>query len=173
MAKARLVTVNAIAEWAKVFEQNRDMEGYGGKYKDFNGACTIDLIMDDDNVNKLQAAGCSKQPKPDPEGRGKRMRFERKFDTGYDWSSGAPLVTKLDGSPWSLDDDGLIGNGSLVEVDITIYDTQYGNSGSRLDRVMVTDHVAYNTQKTEVSHDGQGNAEVSIAPMPASDTVLF
>ena len=43
----------------------------------------------------------------------------------------------------------------MVEVDITIYDTQYDVSGQRLDRVMVTDHVQYNitpqaTQKPEL-----------------------
>ena len=144
MAKPRKVTVNGIAEWAKVFPQNRDMEGYGGRYRQWDGCCTIDLILDDDSIERLMAAGCSKKPKPDLEGRGQRIKFERRYDTGNEWSSGPPVVTKLDGSPWSLEDDGLIGNGSMVEVDITIYDTQYDVSGQRLDRVMVTDHVQYN-----------------------------
>ena len=155
MAKPRKVTVNGIAEWAKVFPENRDMEGYGGKYQQWNGCCTIDLILDDENIDKLTSAGCSKKPKPDDQGRGKRVKFERRYDTGNDWSSGPPVVTKLDGTPWSLQDDGLIGSGSMVEVDVTIYDTQYDISGQRLDRVMITDHVQYNitpqaTQKPEL-----------------------
>ena len=162
MAKARLVKVNGIAEWAKVFEQNRDMEGYGGKYKETDGACTIDLILDDDNVQRLLSAGCSKQPKPDPEGRGKRMRFERKFKTGYDWSSGPPIVTKADDSIWSLKEDGLIGNGSTVEVDITIYDTQYGNSGSRLDRIKVTEHIPFTSNPQGITESNSKVVEDAI-----------
>ena len=30
---SRLVTVRGIAEWAKVFPENRDMEGYDGAFK--------------------------------------------------------------------------------------------------------------------------------------------
>lgn len=155
MAKPRKVTVSGIAEWAKVFPQNRDLEGWKGKYQQWNGCCTIDLILDDENIDRLISAGCSKKPKPDLEGRGQRVKFERRYESGFDWSSGPPVVTKLDGTPWSLEDDGLIGNGSLVEVDVTIYDTQHGISGQRLDRVMVTDLVSYNitpqaTQKPDL-----------------------
>ena len=168
MAKARLVTVLAIAEWAKVFDQNRDMEGYGGKYKETNGACTIDLILDEDNLDKLMSAGCSKVPKADPEGRGKKIRIDRKFDTGFDWSSGSPIVTKADGTPWVLDEDGLIGNGSKVQVDVTIYDTQYGNSGSRLDKVVVTNHIPYGV-------DTKPAPSASAPPLPDNieDEILF
>ena len=47
----RKVKLSGIAEWAKVFAQNRDMEGFDGVYKDHNGACTIDLIMDNLSFN--------------------------------------------------------------------------------------------------------------------------
>ena len=50
MAKPRKVTVSGIAEWAKVFPQNRDLEGWKGKYQQWNGCCTIDLILDDENI---------------------------------------------------------------------------------------------------------------------------
>ena len=120
----RIVKLTGIAEWAKVFEQNRDLTGWKptlqaeGSYEKYNGACTIDMILDEDNIANLQAARSSKTPKLDPEGRGMRVKFDRKFDTGYDWSSGAPVVKKADGSAWDFETDGIIGNGSTVETTV-------------------------------------------------------
>ena len=82
-----IVKLIGIAEWAKVFEQNRDLTGWKptlqaeGSYEKYNGACTIDMILDEDNIAKLQAARSSKTPKLDPEGRGMRLKFDCKFDT--------------------------------------------------------------------------------------------
>ena len=42
----RKVKLTGIAEWAKVFESNRDMDGFDGVYRDHDGACTIDVILD-------------------------------------------------------------------------------------------------------------------------------
>ena len=47
----RKVKLTGIAEWARVFESNRDMDGFDGVYRDHDGACTIDVIMDDDNLS--------------------------------------------------------------------------------------------------------------------------
>lgn len=145
----RKVQLTGIAEWAKVFEKNRDMTGYKptptaqGTYEKYNGACTIDLIMDEANLAALQASGSPKKAKPDPEGRGYRVKFDRKFDTGNSFSGGAPTVTDAEGNPWSLDTHGAIGNGSTVEIIATVYDVvQYGSVGTRLDSVRVIDHVA-------------------------------
>ena len=80
----RKVKLSGIAEWAKVFTQNRDMEGFDGVYKDHNGACTIDLIMDDDNLAALKASRSMKKGSPDPQGRGTKVKFIREFDTGRD-----------------------------------------------------------------------------------------
>lgn len=114
-----------------------------GTYEKTNGACCIDLILDDANVAALQAAGSAKEPKPDLEGRGLRVKIDRKFDTGRDWDSGAPLVTHADGTPWNFDTDGMIGNGSVVEVMASVYDVpNYGTTGTRLDSVTVLTHVA-------------------------------
>ena len=140
----RKVKLSGIAEWAKVFEQNRDHKGYEGAYEDFDGACTIDLIFDDDNLNLLQASRSMKKGSPDKEGRGTKVTFVRKFDTGRDWDSGPPTVLKSDDTPWNLEADGLIGNGSKVEVDLSVYDTSRKNIvGTRLDKVTVIDHVEY------------------------------
>ena len=140
----RRVKLSGIAEWAKVFEQNRDMQGYEGAYEDCNGACTIDVILDDDNMSNLQASRSMKRGKVDPEGRGTVVRFVRKFDTGRDWDSGAPVVLKEDGTRWDFDVDGPIGNGSDVDVYLSVYDTKMKSIvGTRLDKVAVTKHRPY------------------------------
>jgi hypothetical protein len=140
----RKVKLTGIAEWARVFESNRDMDGFDGVYRDHDGACTIDLIMDDDNLAALKASRSMKKGTPDAEGRGTKVKFIRKFNTGKDWDSGAPIVQKSDGSTWDISSDGTIGNGSTVEVELSVYDTSRPNIvGTRLDKVKVIDHVAY------------------------------
>ena len=138
----RKVKLTGIAEWARVFESNRDMDGFDGVYRDHDGACTIDLIMDDDNLAALKASRSMKKGTPDAEGRGTKVKFIRKFNTGKDWDSGAPIVQKSDGSTWDINSDGTIGNGSTVEVMLSVYDTSYKNRpGTRLDSVRVIEHV--------------------------------
>ena len=140
----RKIKLTGIAEWAKVFTQNRDMKGFDGAYEDCDGACTIDVILDDDNMQILKNSRSIKRGSPDPEGRGTKVKFIRKFNTGKDWDSGAPIVQKSDGSTWDLSTDGTIGNGSTVEVELSVYDTSRPNIvGTRLDKVKVIDHVAY------------------------------
>ena len=140
----RKIKLTGIAEWARVFETNRDMDGFDGVYRDHDGACTIDIIMDDANLSTLKASRSMKKGTPDAEGRGTKVKFIRKFNTGKDWDSGAPTVQKSDGSTWDLSSDGTIGNGSTVEVELSVYDTSRPNIvGIRLDKVKVVDHVAY------------------------------
>ena len=98
----RRVKLTGIAEWSKVFAQNRDTKGYEGAYEDCDGACTIDLIMDDSNLSLLQASRSMKKGSPDIGGRGTKVKFVRKYDTGRDWDSGAPIVLKPDDSKWDL-----------------------------------------------------------------------
>ena len=166
----RKVKLSGLAEWAKVFEQNRDMKGYEGAYEVHDGACTIDLIMDEANVAALKASRSIKQPRD--EGNGQfRTKFIRKFNTGRDWDSGAPVVTKSDGTPWDFDTDGAIGNGSTVEVILSVYDTSYKNrAGTRLDSVKVINFVpADNVIQAETI-----SADTAAAPAaPKTDEVLF
>ncbi len=140
----RKVVLTGIGEWAKVFEDNRDMKGFEGAWEEFNGACTIDMILDDENMQILRNSKSMKKGTPDPEGRGTRVRLIRKFETGRDWDSGAPVVTKSDGSKWNYEEDGTIGNGSTVQVTLSVYDTsRKGIVGTRLDRIKVINHVEY------------------------------
>ena len=69
----RRVKLTGIAEWSKVFVQNRDTKGYEGAYEDSDGACTVDLIMDDSNLSLLQASRSMKKGTPDKDGRGTRL----------------------------------------------------------------------------------------------------
>ena len=140
----RKVVLTGIGEWAKVFEDNRDMKGFEGAWEEFNGACTIDMILDDENMQILRNSMSMKKGTPDPEGRGTKVRLIRKFETGRDWDSGAPVVTKSDGSKWNYEEDGTIGNGSTVQVTLSVYDTsRKGIVGTRLDRIKVINHVEY------------------------------
>ena len=164
----RKVKLTGIAEWAKVFPQNRDMEGFDGAYRDCNGACTIDLILDDENLATLKASRSMKRGVPDPHGRGTKVKLVRKYDTGKDWDSGAPVVKKLDGSDWDYSLDGTIGNGSTVEVVLSVYDTKMKSIvGTRLDAVTVIDHVEY------VADAASDDASPSVAVENKQSEVLF
>ena len=164
----RKVKLTGIAEWARVFESNRDMDGFDGVYRDHDGACTIDLIMDDDNLTALKASRSMKKGSPDPQGRGTKVKFIRKFNTGKDWDSGAPVVKKSDGTDWDYDLDGTIGNGSTVEVVLSVYDTKMKSIvGTRLDAVTVLDHVQY------VPDTASDDASPSVAADNNQSEVLF
>ena len=176
----RTVKVTGIAEWAKVFEQNRDLTGWKptpqakGNYEDYDGACTINLILDDNELSKLTAVGLGetkKSLKPDPEGRGTIIKFDRKFNTGSDWSGGAPVVTKSDDSPWDYDIDGSIGNGSTVEATLAFYDIpSRGIVGTRLQEVKVLEHVQYIQPQDD---GGSPPSTKKPEPAPAEEAALF
>ena len=46
MAKYKEVTTTGPIEWAKIFEDTRDMTGYEGAYEECNGAYTVNQILD-------------------------------------------------------------------------------------------------------------------------------
>jgi len=148
------ITVTGLSQWAKVFEDNRDLDGYQGAYHDTNGRCTIEMILDEDNMQKLTDSGCMSRGKPDLEGRGTAVKLTRKFDTAYDWDGGAPKVYKADGAPWSFESDGAIGNGSEVLVELDVYkNVKYGTTTTRLERVKVLKAIGYNPQGGESGPD--------------------
>ena len=95
----RGVKLRAILEWAKVFKENRDKVGYKatdsvpGTYEQYDGACTVNIILDDKNMELLKATGFPRAFKPDPDGRGMVTKVDRKFNSGFDFSSGCLLYT--------------------------------------------------------------------------------
>lgn len=132
----RKLTLKGKAMWAKVFEDNRDMQGFEGAYTEFEGAYTIDVILDKENKQKLKDSGSAKKGKFDDDGNF-IVKFVRKHKDRFDWASGAPVVTKPDGSPWSFEDDGQLNNLSDIEIDISVYDTAY-RPGTRMEEIRVT-----------------------------------
>lgn len=135
----KTIELHGILEWAKLFEHNRDTGSFD---VETDGATTVDIILDDDNLKKMQSEGVRKQPKPDAEGRGTRVKFKRPWKDKFerDWAAGAPDVYGPDGSTW--DGETLIGNGSIGVVFVDVYDTSMGK-GSRLRAVQVIDPVSY------------------------------
>lgn len=136
----KTIELQGILEWTKVFESNRDQ----GEFDvETDGATTVDIIMDDENLKLMKDAGVRKQGKMDDEGRGTRVKFKRPWKDKFDreWAAGPPSVYGPDGSVWT-EEDGLIGNGSIGVVFVDVYDTKMGK-GTRLSGVQVIDHVEF------------------------------
>ena len=106
----------------------------------------------------------------DSEGRGQKVTFDRKFKTNNDWECGPPIVLKNDDSVWNYDEDGPIGNGSTVQVHLSVYDIpKYQNVGTRLEKVKVLEHVEY----IQPQNDGDVPPSTKKPSKVASEEVLF
>lgn len=141
--KYKEVTTTGPVEWAKVFENNRDMTGYEGAYVPFEGAYTLQQILSKDEYAKLQAAGTQKKPNQKRLMDGElSLKFERKHKvtrkdgTVLPQAGGAPKVTDAEGSPWT-EEMGLIGNGSTAEV-TNLITTFKGGDGKMYSRTTMT-----------------------------------
>lgn len=147
----RKVKLTGLGYWAKVFEDNRDLTGFEDALKEFGGQTTIDIDLDEDNVAKLRKSKSMKRGTDSPDNDGlTRVKFTRKWEhiiqtkKGPVDLGGAPKVVKADGTDWDFDEDGPIGNGSTVEVTLSVYDTsRKAIVGTRLDKVKVINHVPY------------------------------
>lgn len=140
----RKVKLQGLAYWSKVFEGNRDLTGFEDALKDIGGQTCIDVDLDATNMALLQKSKSMKRGTPSPDNDGMtRVRFTRKWTENY--GGGAPVVHKADATVWDYDDDGPIGNGSTVQVTLSVYDTSRKSIvGTRLDKVKVLEHVEYN-----------------------------
>jgi hypothetical protein len=152
MAYTEVKTTGPI-EWARLFEGNRDMEGYQGAYAACDGAYTVSQILSKEEFTKLQTAGTTKKPVQKRLMDGELViKFERKHTvtkkdgTVVSQAGGAPVVTDAEGNAWT-DEHGLIGNGSLAEVTnlITSFKGQDGMMWARtsLVSVKIIEHVKY------------------------------
>jgi len=154
-----------IAYWAKVFEFNRDKTGYNNELAHCGGQTTIDLDVDNDGLAIYMKSKAGGRPRPSPDNDGMmRVKFKRKWEDRY--SGGEPDVFTADGQRWDTETMGLIGNGSKVEVMYEVYETSYGNYGTRLSGIRVVDHVPYESDyepQEKVTFDFQ-----SPAPKPAA-----
>jgi hypothetical protein len=152
MAYTEVKTTGPI-EWARLFEGNRDMEGYQGAYAACDGAYTVSQILSKEEFTKLQTAGTTKKPVQKRLMDGELViKFERKHTvtkkdgTVVSQAGGAPVVTDAEGNAWT-DEHGLIGNGSLAEVSnlISTFKGQDGKMYARtsLVSVKIIEHVKY------------------------------
>jgi hypothetical protein len=146
-----MVEVQGIVEWPKLFEFNRDKP----EWNDTDGLYNLRIILDDDDVAKLKQAGTQKKFETDPENRGMVFAPSRPHKAKNEWAGGPPKVAGPDGTPWNVDEDGLIGNGSVCRVLIAVYDA--GKlKGTRLEAVQVVDHVPYISDKEGSGAGGAG-----------------
>jgi hypothetical protein len=153
----RKVKLTGYAYWAKVFEDNRDKTGFENALVEIGGQTTIDMDLDNESMEKLKKSKSMKRGSPSNDNGGMtRVRFTRKWTEEY--GGGEPTVVKADGTKWDYDEDGPIGNGSTVEVVLSVYDTsRKAIVGTRLDKVKVLEHKAYNP-------DGDDDEEEEVKP---------
>lgn len=134
------IMIEGTASWAKVFEENRDKRGFEDAFVPFDGAYTIDVTMNKEEFDRLAATGAAKASKIKQKEVDKfgetTLKFTRKHKDRFDWSSGAPLVRKPNGTYWSYLEDGVIPNNSKVNVVVDVYTTSKA-TGTRLAAVNV------------------------------------
>ena len=126
---ATTIYLKGAAQWAKVFPHNKD------KNEDFHGpggAYVLDLVVDKEELEKFTASGSRTSPRTTDEGVVIKCKRKHNHAT-IDAFGGPPQVVDADGNDW---DGTLIGNGSEVEVALTVYDTKVGK-GTRLEGVKV------------------------------------
>lgn len=156
MAKSahKSVTTIGVIEWPKLFEVDRDKLGYNGQYEACEGAYTVNQILSKEEYEKLKKAGCMKRPKQNRLMDGEIViKFERKHLVKtkkgeiIDAAGGPPEVVGPDGRKWNLEEDGMIGNGTLAEVTnlISPFTAPDGSTGYRssLIKVKIIEHVPY------------------------------
>lgn len=157
MAYQEVTTVGTI-EWAKVFEDNRDLKGYDGEYEKTDGAYVVDQVLSKEEYQKLVNAGSQKKPKQkrlmDGEIVIKMMRPHRvvkRDGTELPQAGGAPEVTDVDGNPVSE----RIGNGSKAEVTnlISTFKGQDGKVYSRttMTKIKILELVPFEEKEAEMS----------------------
>jgi hypothetical protein len=166
----RKVKLTGYGYWMKVFEDNRDKTGFENALVEIGGQTCIDMDLDAEQMDKLIRSKSMKRGTPSKDNDGMtRVRFIRKWTEEY--GGGEPTVVKADGTKWDYDEDGPIGNGSTVEVTLSVYDTSRKTIvGTRLDKVKVLEHKAYNP-------DGDDEVEEEVKPavkagMPAAKMEL-
>lgn len=140
--------VTGKAQWAKLYERNRDTKSpHPGVQKSLdatNGRTSIELVLDPDQLEVFEASGSQKQVRAGENGA--IVKFERPWEHRIEDFGGAPDVFDKDGNEW--DENQLIGNDSTVEVTFVTYDTEMGK-GTRLEKVVVLDLVKYESPVKE------------------------
>jgi hypothetical protein len=171
----RLVKLRGPAYWAKVFESNRDLTGYDNALADIGGQTTIDIDLEDKYMNLLHKSRSMLRGSESKDNPGMtRVKFKRKWQENY--GGGEPKIERPDGTPWDIEQDGLIGNGSMVEVTVSVYDTSRKNIvGTRLDKVKVLKHEQFGgtVEVLSLDDDEDEPQEVAVKKEEFSDEIPF
>jgi hypothetical protein len=163
-SKTIYLELPAVFEWAKVFPENMDKVGANNAYAGTSGAYTVDLILTKDVFQQLEDAGSQKTPSilnkdgkwmSEKNWRSKeqgksymdaldeaetvKVKLVRKHDAPYTYG-GPPQVAHADGTPWGIQEDGLIGNGSKGIAYVSVYEAG-GLKGTRLDGLQIMELV--------------------------------
>lgn len=160
MSQYKEVTTTGPIEWAKIFEDNREMSGFEGIYEECEGAYVLTQVLSKEEFEKLKKAGTQKKPIQKRLMEGEiAVKFERKHlvkkndGTVIPQAGGAPKVLNSQGKKWDVEVDGLIGNGSIAEVTnlITSFKGQEGKMISRtsLIKVKIIEHIPYVREEQE------------------------
>lgn len=128
-------TIKGTAMWAKVFSENMETKDWQGNPYPCEGMYKLDMILDKDNKAIYKSSGTAGKGKFDETGNF-IVTLKRKHKEKFEWAGGAPKVMAPDGSTWTMDDNGMIPNGSIVEADFTVYTTSM-SPGTRLEAVRV------------------------------------
>lgn len=135
----KLIEVEGILNWAKVFpfnlDRNEDFHGEGGAY-------TVDVLLEKAELDKLTKSGSRLKPKITDDGIAIRFKRKHIHPTGIEEFGGAPRVVIGEESPEEFPSDTLIGNGTRAKVFFTVYDTKMGK-GTRLEAIQVLDLQEY------------------------------
>lgn len=145
MAYKEVKTTGPI-EWARLFEDDRDMEGFEGSYVKTDGAYTVNQILSKEEYEKLTKAQSMKKPNQKRLMDGELViKFVRSHNvTNKEGkyiaaASGAPKVFDPEGKPFDKDIWGPIGNGSTAEVTnlVSTFKTSEGKTASRTSLVSI------------------------------------
>ena len=138
----RIATVSGIANWAKLYEGNRDMEGFNGAYAAHDGAYTLDLLITPEDFNDFKRKTKTMIKGTPVEDGLIKIKLKRPHKGPFADASGPPKVTFAT-PPTSP--ELVIGNGSTVTVGVSAYDIKKykGSVGTRMDSVHVTDLVEF------------------------------
>jgi len=149
MAYKEVTTVGPV-EWAKVYEHNRDMNGYEGSWVKNEGGYSILQVLSKEEMAKLMAAGSSKKAKQarlmDGEIVVGFQRLHKVFNKNGEEitkAGGAPIVVGPDNEPFTE----IIGNGSIAEITnlVSTWQMPDGKTASRttLQKIKILEHVPY------------------------------
>jgi hypothetical protein len=121
-------------KWAKPYKMDPEYRTY-----------SIDVFLDEGSMKLFKESGCQLKIRKNEEG--EYVSFRRsheKLIKGKPVVFGPVTVVDAAGQPW--DPRVLIGNGSVVDVCVTMYDTPKGK-GTTLERIRVLDLVEYDTNE--------------------------